>query len=379
MTNLYNKLRRTTSSGKYYPEIDGLRFLAIFWIFLFHLNDYLTRFHTVDKDNILQNIFQNGYLGVELFFVISGLVLSIPFANHYINQGKKISLKKYYSRRFTRLEPPYFLVMILLFLFKINTGTSANVLFPHLLASLFYSHNIIYPDTLPLINSVAWSLEIEIQFYLITPLLAHIFMLPARLRRLILLFIIIAMPIVQFHFKIETLSSFQFIQYFLAGFFIGDIYVCFNKKEIKSSKKKLLEWGSFLLGLVVFASILIIPSSRQSLNYTLFITPAIILFYLIILFNPTWKKIFSTKWISVIGGMCYSIYLIHLTIIPLAGRFTLEIGKDLSYPIYFLIQACILCFTILLISTVFYYFIEKPCMQKDWHRKLFKKLNLVFR
>ena len=165
MRQLINKFTRVTSTGSYLPEIDGLRFLAISWVFVYHLNDYLIKKYPGNGNNIFQRIFGNGHLGVELFFVISGFVLSLPFARYYLKQGKKVYLKQYFIRRLTRLEPPYFLIMIFLFFSLASTHLyTAKALTPHLIASLFYVHNIIYPGSLPVINSVAWSWKLRYSF-----------------------------------------------------------------------------------------------------------------------------------------------------------------------------------------------------------------------
>ncbi|MGH2648823.1 MAG: acyltransferase family protein, partial [Ginsengibacter sp.] len=121
MKSLINKFTRITSTGLYVPEIDGLRFFAILWVFLYHLDDYLIANYHINQAKILRIILGNGHFGVELFFVISGFVLSLPFARYYLKHGKKINVKQYFIRRLTRLEPPYFLIMILLFF--INSGT----------------------------------------------------------------------------------------------------------------------------------------------------------------------------------------------------------------------------------------------------------------
>ena len=60
-----------------------------------------------------------GRHGVELFFVISGFVLAAPFAKSAIGGGKQVSVKKYFVRRLTRLEIPYLLSLLILFLIKI--------------------------------------------------------------------------------------------------------------------------------------------------------------------------------------------------------------------------------------------------------------------
>ncbi len=365
MRQLINKFTRITSTGYYLAEIDGLRFLAITWVFLYHLNDYLIKIYHGNETNLFQRVLGNGHLGVELFFVISGFVLSLPFARHYLNQGKKVHLKKYFMRRLIRLEPPYFLIMIFLFFFLAATHFyTAKELMPHLISSLFYVHNFIYPGTLPVINSVAWSLEIEIQFYLMVPFLAYIFILQKNIRRTLLVSVMIVMPVIQFFYKSDTLFFYQFLQYFAAGFLLTDIYVNCDKqyfyKPAHRAKKKLLT----ALGFLVFTGILIIHSTRTDLIYTIFIPFAILLFYFIVLFIPFWKGVFNVKWISIIGGMSYTIYLAHLSIISTFGRFFVNYRITNEYFVYFIIQFFILGTLTMIASSLFFYFIERPCMQK---------------
>ena len=374
MLQLLNKFKRVTSTGNYIPEIDGLRFLAISWIFVYHLNDYLIKTFPVGKADIFQRILSNGHLGVELFFIISGFVLSLPFANYHLKKGKKVQLKQYFLRRLTRLEPPYFLIMIFLFFFKIATTVYiAGELTPHLLASLFYVHNIVYPDMLPIINPVAWSLEIEIQFYILMPLLAHVFSLQKKARRLVLLFIIVLMPIIQYFYKTDTLFFYQFIQYFLSGFLLADLYTSYDRQYFSKPARRLLNNLFVVLGAFVLAAILLLHSTRTDLIYTIFIHLMILLFYSIVLFIPFWKNIFSVKWISIIGGMCYSIYLIHFSAIAIFGHFFVKYGIGNGYFLYYIFQFLILGTLTMIFSSLFFYFIEKPCMQKDWYLKLQKR------
>src|SRR5690606_29291725 len=98
--------------------------------------------------------------------------LSLPFASFYLNKTKKVDLKSYYWRRVTRLEPPYFISMALFFITLVFImGEEFKTLLPHFLTGIFYLHNIIYFDFNP-INPPAWTLEIEIQFYILAPFLA---------------------------------------------------------------------------------------------------------------------------------------------------------------------------------------------------------------
>src|SRR2546430_10891084 len=110
------RLSRRTTSGRYIPEIDGLRFVCIGLVLLFHVRATLgflrgpevRGFH---GHGLLDAILGQGQFGVELFFVISGFVLALPFVAHHVQSGPKPSLRRYYARRLTRLEPPYLIVI----------------------------------------------------------------------------------------------------------------------------------------------------------------------------------------------------------------------------------------------------------------------------
>src|SRR2546426_12554732 len=82
------RLSRETSSGRFIPEMDGLRFVAIAMVVLFHLNGYLTakavspQYAFTARSDWTTQVAIAGFRGVELFFVISGLILGLRFAAH---------------------------------------------------------------------------------------------------------------------------------------------------------------------------------------------------------------------------------------------------------------------------------------------------------
>src|SRR5579872_4562236 len=89
-------LSRETSSGRFIPEMDGLRFAAIGMVVLFHLNGYLTAksrlFYPTPPTDWLAQAAYVGFHGVELFFVISGFILGLPFAAHHLKGKQVVSL-----------------------------------------------------------------------------------------------------------------------------------------------------------------------------------------------------------------------------------------------------------------------------------------------
>lgn len=382
LAQLYNRFRRITSSQLYFPEIDGIRFVAISLVILFHTHGYFAGKTTTFTDSqlhggALNNLLENGDRGVELFFVLSGFILCLPFARQFIRNDKPVLLKKYYLRRLTRLEPPYIIAMTLIFLLQLATHVKpASVLVPSWLASLIYSHNLIYHHT-PLLTVVAWSLEIEIQFYLLAPFIFRILKLPPFTRRTLLLTATVVLVGCQSIYLPPFRSIYFYAQYFFMGILLADFYVSDTASQLFGRR-----WMA-LLAFAMLAAICYLPFKNESAGRIWFvgmrlIFPALIAtFYYIVLKNETMRRMFSYKFIPVIGGMCYSIYLLHYTIISMFGRYTLNIHFTQYYLPNLLLQICLLGLPVLLISSVFYLYVEQPFMASKWTDMLLNRKKPV--
>ena len=379
LSNIYKKLQRITTNQLYFPEIDGIRFLAIVLVILFHTHGYFvakTPIQFIDDPaqfNWLNTLLINGDRGVELFFVLSGFILCLPFAHHYINHGKKVMLKKYYLRRVTRLEPPYFIAMTAFFLLHIVMHTKpVAVLLPSWLASLVYSHIVIFRHS-PLLTVVAWSLEIEIQFYLLAPLLFSLLALNKFTRRTLLFAATLLLMVLHKLFPPSFLSIYSFGQYFLTGILLADFYVS-DTAAVLFNKKWMALPALALLITILYFPLKSDQLSREAMFCIRLCFPFLLgLFYYMILKNDGLKKIFSYKFIPVIGGMCYSVYLLHYTIISMFGRYTLNLRITDHYLPNLLMQIVLLGLPILILSSIFYYYIERPFMSRKWLDMLIKK------
>ncbi|MFN8331892.1 MAG: acyltransferase family protein [Saprospiraceae bacterium] len=158
--------------ANFIPEIDGLRFVAIAMVILYHLDGYLFKelqaFYPEDALNFSwwHRILQQGYFGVEVFFVISAFAVSLPFARWKLNGEKPVALGDYF-RRLTRIEPPYLLSLLLLLWLQLlmSYGVRWSDFIPDFYYSLFYSHGFLYHcDFQPLVNNVTWSLRSRFSF-----------------------------------------------------------------------------------------------------------------------------------------------------------------------------------------------------------------------
>jgi peptidoglycan/LPS O-acetylase OafA/YrhL len=369
---LSGRLARETSSGRFIPEMDGLRFAAIGMVVLFHLNGYMSVKSTFAgtsqlSSDWLAHIALVGFRGVELFFVISGFILGLPFAAHYLNGGPRVNLSKYYLRRLTRLEPPYFAAVLLLFVLAVTIqGNTVWALSPHLWASLFYLHNLIYGSASSVMG-VAWSLEIEVQFYLLVPLLTLLFAIrDSKLRRVSLGMIIFAILAAQALFLHDcprvSLSILAFLQFFLIGFLLADIFLV----EWRQLPQRAWAWDA-----VAFAGWPVLFLILRSSVLTHWVFP----FWILILYAAAFRgviinRFFSSPWITAIGGMCYSIYLLHYEVISAVGRWTRRFAQGVPYWMYLLIQLAMVGAAILMLCGIYFVAIEKPCMRRDWPRRL---------
>ena len=368
---LARKAARDTSTGQFIPEIDGLRFLAIFSVILYHLSGYVTvTLGRTGEHDILAAVLHKGFIGVQLFFVISGFVIALPFAKAHFNGVPRPGLSKYFFRRITRLEPPYIANLLIIFtLLVLIKGVPPMALLPNLASSIVYLHNLIY-GTGSAINTVAWSLEVELQFYLLAPLLTFIFAIRYDVvRRLLLALLIMVLslfvPDSLNDYPAFAISIIPYAKYFLSGFLLLDIYL----KELPKNPEKSVSWDLVSLcawGVFIF---LVFAGSMNLL------APPIILAYYASFKGTVTNRFFTHPVIYTIGGMCYTIYLYHFQLISVLGRPFIRFFTQQPYQVWLEItlMGVVTIPLILLFSTLFFIFIEKPCMKRDWYIKLYEK------
>jgi len=369
---LVGKFRRITSSSLFIPEIDGLRFLAISMVVMYHLSGEVVLRNkfvftsTAFFYNLIYKFFDNGFKGVLLFFTISGFILALPFAKHFISKEKAVSIKSYFLRRLTRIEPPYVISIIVCFFYLVFKGTHTfSTLWLSLTSALLYLNNNFQLGTV--VNGVTWSLEIEVQFYIIAPLICYIFVLNKIVRRVLLLSLIILLPFINIFYFPRVSTLYNFIQYFFVGILLTDLYISNFKITLSKS-------FSVIAGILIFIIMMYIDISA-AVGQIIFLF-SIMFFYFLVLTSDFWKKIFSIKYITVIGGMCYSIYLWHYLIIDAVIKGTIFIKKPNDYLVTFALQCLLILPCILILSSLFYLLVERPCMDKNWPIKLmnfFKK------
>lgn len=375
-------LQRITSGSSWIPAIDGLRFVAILLVVLFHLSAELISKGPVPLTSQswysgFIALLGHGNVGVSIFFVISGFILGRPFARHYLLGQSRPSLRSYYLRRLTRLEPPYLInIAVCALAGALYYRQPLHTLLPPFAASAVYMHGLFF-HTSNYINPVAWTLEMEVQFYLLVPLLAGIFRIrPAWFRRALLLGACASLQLWVVFFAARRIgpespfwaSVFWLLQYFLAGMLLSDLYVT----EMPNWRFS-LRWD-FVSGIAWFF-VLFHDSPTVYLLEPLLIGIAFLGAFRGILL----RNALSVRWVAIVGGMCYTIYLWHLFIIAAVFKASRRITISHDLLANFLLQCMIILPCILAFSVFYFVLIERPCMDPTWPRKLLLSLRGILR
>jgi peptidoglycan/LPS O-acetylase OafA/YrhL len=373
-----DSFRRITTSGHYLAEIDGLRCIAIVAVLALHSYGAVLASQGLGAQAMehahgwLRLLGHSGY-GVEVFFAISGLVLALPFAKQHIKHERRVRLTTYFLRRLTRLEPPYIVWLLIRSALLLATATlPMRFLLVHLAASVFYLHNAVFAIA-SRIEAVSWTLEIEVQFYLLAPWLTSVYRITsARIRRGVLLTLIAGATPIQWlilpgwhsaqNAGAWNLSLAAAIQFFLAGLLVADLYVD-GWEAIPVSP--LWDLVSMALWPLMFW---LQPHAFRFLGPVL----------MPILFVAAFKgmalpAVLRSPVVSIAGGMCYSIYLTHRTTIlileSVLSRFHTRLATSIPGFLLLSIPASIVA------GAVYFRLVERPCMDPNWPRELMARFR----
>lgn len=155
-------------SSRFVPELESVRGIAVLLVFAFHVDGYVRYPFTVQPGTPLALAFvRAGHTGVDLFFVLSGFLLSLPFLTDGAG-GRRVVIREYFMRRALRILPLYWVaVLVGTALSAAHIGDLRHAL-PYLAFLNGFPRMCVHLDPY---SGVWWSLATEAQFYLVLPLL----------------------------------------------------------------------------------------------------------------------------------------------------------------------------------------------------------------
>lgn len=150
--------------GSPIPALDGLRGVAVLFVMVYHAWYFVPGVQGAIAANVSLYPMNYGRTGVQLFFVLSGFLLFLPYARWLFGRQPRPSARLFYKRRALRVGPAYWANLALLVLLSpFSWALAASAL-----AHLVFLHNVFFSPTQK-INSVYWTMAVEVQFYAILP------------------------------------------------------------------------------------------------------------------------------------------------------------------------------------------------------------------
>ena len=347
---------------KYRKEIDGLRGIAIIPVILYHLNI---------------PFFSGGYIGVDIFFVISGFLITSIIHNNI--KEKKFSLLDFYERRLRRIIPILYLILILSIPFTLINfiEVDSRNFFESLFAVITFSSNFLFwleegeyftreNSLKPLLHT--WSLSIEMQFYIIFPLIIIILEKVKKLKIMIISstcffsFLIanwlsLVNPDASFYLSLTRIWE------LLLGSLCALLRISCNKVKSKS------DYICFFSFIIIFLSVFFF--NDKTLHPSFFSLFPVLATCFLILFSEesnSFKRLLQFGPLVVVGLISYSLYILHFPMIA----FLKYLDIRMSTNIIFVFLICLF-----LISYFSWVYIETPFRKKNQISKK-KFLRLYF-
>tara|TARA_B100000989_G_scaffold159389_1_gene119002 strand:+ start:5420 stop:7363 length:1944 start_codon:yes stop_codon:yes gene_type:complete len=305
---------KKNSNFSYQKEFDIFRAISVILVILFHLND---------------DLFFFGFVGVDIFFVVSGFVITQSLFNYYSVSGYNGFITNFFFRRIKRIYPALLLVLIvsiLIYFLIIPYGdhqflwTSKSLLFSIFgLSNIYFFKNIDSFDYFNLENTTpflhTWSLGVEEQFYILYPFLL-IFFLKTKINLVflkILFLVLMFSSLFIFLDQSSTISHFYLLPSRAWELLLGSILFLHRNSiqlNINSSKLNLNYLISIFLIILLF-----FYNFEKNIDYRHLVMLSIITLLLVFNFKRFKTKIIFENNLIYLGKLSYSLYLWHFPIL----------------------------------------------------------------
>lgn len=344
---------------EYLPHIDILRAIAVLLVIFNHLNITL---------------FSGGFIGVDIFFVISGYLITKNIQQEV--QLKTFSLLAFYQRRVIRLAPAFFTVLACctILFWQFSTPLELYEYFKSLIAATTFSINIYFwqslsdyfsidAHTTPLLH--IWSLSLEEQFYLIWPTL---FLLIIKLKPRIKLGLLLVIFSMSFLYSFFSAINNPIFAYYLLPtrffeFMVGALIVLLPRWNI--NKVCITPLGISSLVLIFILSIKLNKESIFPSYNALFVCFFSAIYIYFAKINES-KKIWQP--ILYLGKISYPMYLWHWPIIVALNMNSIILSTTIK---------TIIIISIILLAAYTYERIEKPARKLRNYPHIIKTLLIL--
>lgn len=352
----------------FFENLDGLRFLSYASVFFFHVwLLFFDRFKiSGTTEDVLRFLFQNGEIGVNFFFVLSGFLITYLLIQEKQLSGQ-IHVINFYIRRILRIWPLFYLVVLFGLvvypqLKAVLGGEQFQIAHPWTYFVFANNFDFLYNGA-PAMISILWSVAIEEQFYLCWPLI--LFLVPLKRFQYVFWTIIIGCLIFRvFHAHDERVLMFHTLAVIgdMALGALSAFYIIFNER-FRKMIAGFPRWATILIYLITAIVILfrkdIFPGGWMVFERIVFAS----LFAFIILeqnfSGNSFYKIGNFRRISRLGIYTYGLYLIHVSSLTIIEQLFEKTGLNMKSPAILLIAAAIAFFVTIGLAIISYNYFEK--------------------
>ncbi len=329
------------------PNLDGLRALSIIAVLLHHTPSF--------EVPALAALQENGRLGVQLFFIISGFLICTLFIREQKANGS-VSLYNFYIRRSLRLFPLYYLALaitaLLVFGFHLYTPENQQLFKDKLWSYIFYYSNMV-PKATEGPFFIAWSLAAEEQFYLFFGVL-FAFTRPQTVLGVIVALLLVKLAYMGLFIEVKHGIVSIVLNYQPAILMGVGLAFLFENKAAYAVFRAIFG-NSAMLGVVIICILvfftLTIITELKPIEYALFLLMLTLFVGSVSLAGPL--PILSWSSVKYIGKVSYGMYLLHMFAISAVKKMPLN-------PFIVFILAAIITIGLAALS---YTFFETPFLQ----------------
>ncbi|MGI8582240.1 MAG: acyltransferase family protein [Chitinophagaceae bacterium] len=335
--------------------IQLLRGIAALLVVLLHTT---VNCNEMFNSDFLFNFFKFGGAGVDIFFVLSGFIIT------YTNDrfiGKANHFSSFIRRRFVRIYPTYWIIISFFLLIQILLPAFYRTHFSFDPKNILSTY-LLFPGHI-MVNGVSWTLSYEIFFYLLFSLSFFLLKKTGSFYIAILYaVIIILLPVSGYNFETGN-SWLSFITYPMnVEFFMGVLAAVLIPKISNKIAIPLIITGSitFLISAICYNLNYYLVTNTFN-RVLLFGIPAFLLITGLVKYELANKiKVFAIC--LMLGEASYSLYLIHLPIVVASFKILskLHIKNNILVHGTLILIVCIICYT----SILFYKFVEKPIIAR---------------
>jgi peptidoglycan/LPS O-acetylase OafA/YrhL len=363
-----------------YDFLDALRGIAVLGVVTVHVLKFIV--HTTNS-GILYRLSGEGARGVQLFYIVSALTLFLSLhSSQYL--GKVGETLKYSLRRFFRIAPMFYLMLIIIgfftFIYPLDFFSYVKTDILNFVSSFTFINGF-FPDYINNIVPGQWSIAVEMLFYILVPILFIRIKNLEGAKKAFLYSIIfttlieLILPIISPNLNGGDLqfALFATLPIQLPTFILGFVsfFLIYNKdgKKESADKKTIIDTIKYLFAVTLIAEIIFIivkfallKTIDTSLTTPRIYIESVILVCLVISLANGYFSILKNKLFQFFGKISYSLYLTHFLILMLISRTALYIAMAKHMNIYVEYAFLFVLGTIIasVISYITYILIEKP-------------------